>query len=154
MNEWERIDDPIIAKVLAEYPEVKISEASYEELDIDKLADRYFTPDLRVSIGLKHVKILKLYDENGKKVYWVNGFLQISTKLVNKGEESGALVNFFIIRPRPDYAILKGTFNGKEVMLSLLVTPSEWFIDVVMHAAKVYLNEYGEKSLIKFKKHG
>ncbi|NJE60521.1 hypothetical protein [Thermococcus sp. 21S7] len=150
MNERPSIPSKIIARLLETYPNLKIDEVTHEELNLDALADRYFSPELKVSIGLKEAKILKVYDDEGQTAYWVRGFISISTKMLDRKKESGAIADLMVIRLAPAKVFLRGVFNEKPVMAYFDVEPSEWFIDALLHAARIYLNTYGEKDLIVF----
>ncbi len=151
MGEHSSTPSNIIARLLEAYPNLRIDEATHEELNIDALADRYFSPDLKVSIGLKEAKILKVYDEEGKTAYWVRGFISISTKMIDRKNKSGAIADLMVIKLAPAKVFIGGVLNDKPVMAYFDVEPSEWFIDALLHAAGVYIKDYGERSLIVFR---
>lgn len=141
----------IIGKLLADNPNLKLEEAQPKDLGMDSIADGYFSPDLNVSINLKNTKILKIHDGENSKAFWIRDFLPISRGMVVRNHKGVAIADLILVRLSHDRVFLKGTLNEKPLMAYFEVEPTEWFIDAMLHAAGMYLRDYGERSLIVFR---
>lgn len=147
MNEANLTPTELVAKLLKENQQLKLEEAQPDDLDMGQIADGYFSPDLNVSITLKKVKIFKVHDGKNIKAFWINGFMHISRGMVIRNHKTGAIADLILIKLSKDKVFLKGVLNGKPVMVYFEVEPSEWFIDALLHAAGIFLKDYGERSL-------
>ncbi|KUH34820.1 hypothetical protein APY94_00140 [Thermococcus celericrescens] len=125
-----------------------LAEVSFEELGLDAIADRYFTPDLMVGVDIRKVKVLKVSTAEGQEFYWVKGFMPVTRELLDKSHKRGILADVMVKRAAENYAVLTGKFNGKDIFVSTYVVPEEWFINVLLSAVKAFLDSYGERGLI------
>ncbi|WP_148883375.1 hypothetical protein [Thermococcus aciditolerans] len=147
MNADNMTPTEIITKLIKENQQLKLEEAQPEDLDMGQIADGYFSPDLNVSINIKKVKIFKVHDGEDIKAFWINGFMPISRGMVIRNHKTGAIADLILIKLSKDRVFLKGTLNGKPILAYFEVEPSEWFIDALLHAAGIFLKDYGERSL-------
>ncbi|AHL22797.1 hypothetical protein [Thermococcus nautili] len=147
MNGENLMPAEIIARLIKDNPRLKLEEAQPKDIGIDPIADGYFSPDLNVSINIKKVKIFKVHNGEDINAFWINGFMPISRGMVIRNHGRGAIVDLFLIRLSEDRVLLRGALNGKPIMAYFEVEPSEWFIDALLHAAGIFLKDYGERSL-------
>ncbi|NJE85337.1 hypothetical protein E3E23_05805 [Thermococcus sp. CX2] len=130
----------------------ELEEVHDEELNLDELADIYFSPILNVKIGVKRLKVFKIRSEDERQAYLIRGFLFISNKLVDKKFTSGAFADIVLVRISADEVWASGTLNNRPVTVMATVEPQDWFVDALMYVASAFLRGYGEKNLVKFSK--